>query len=136
MILRTDARRIIAHFVRPMWDEFCPDMSFGEALKKGWPSVDGWIWLLYVDDQVPKGIFALHELDEYIEINAAFMPEFRGKDALIGAKEAFSWVFENTNYTKIVTKPYDRRNLRFFAAHCGMKRTDRGYEVWENSATL
>ena len=90
--------------------------------------MEGWHYLLYIEDKEPKGLFVLQEHDEYIEIHAVFRPEFRGKSALMGAKEAFSWVFDNTNYTKIVTKPDDRRNLRYFAALVGMKRTNRGYE--------
>ena len=130
MIYKTDARAIITSFLHPMWGEFCPDLDFEEALSKGWPSTDGWIYLLYVNDKTPMGMFALNELADYIEINAVFRPEFRGKHALEGSREAFKWVFDSTDYDVIVTKPLDRPHLRHFARTCGMKKTERGYEIW------
>ena len=129
MIYKTDAKGVIIAAISPIWNEFCPDLGFEEALARGWPMISSdWHYLLFVDDEYPKGMFVLQEHDDHIEIHAVFNPNFRGKHALRGAREAFEWIFDNTDYNVIVTKPDDKPHLRHFAATCGMKRTDRGYE--------
>jgi len=74
------------------------------------------------------GAFPLLKHDDAIEINAAFLPKYRGEYAVKAAKEAFAWIWANTPFRRIIAD-IEIPHVSRFAAMCGMVRIGHLYEV-------
>ena len=74
------------------------------------------------------GCFPVEFHESKAEIHACFLPERRGYKAIAAAKEAFRWVFENTQYTTIISR-ISERHVKHFAIQCGMVKRGDHYEV-------
>ena len=75
------------------------------------------------------GAFPLQKFKNYIEIHAAFLPRYRGAFAVNSAKQAFEWIWANTNYKRIIADISDPK-IEPFAQRCGMVKTGKYYEVY------
>jgi len=63
-------------------------------------------------------LWSLHEDQDALRIHAD-MTDKKGKDVIQSAKDAFEWVFKNTNYKKIVARiPKENRKACFIARQC------------------
>lgn len=81
---------------------------------------------VYVEKLV--GAFPLLKHENAIEINAAFLPEYRGKFAVDAAKEAFTWIWDNTSFRRIIADIQEPHVARY-AHRCGMVKKGQLYEV-------
>ena len=96
------------------------------------PIISSDVIYLLDDDQ---DLWAFHEHLDGLMIHAELSVNRRGKDAVISARRAFKWIFENTDAKKIYAViPDDRKAACYMARWSGMKfthkeDTERCYEV-------
>jgi hypothetical protein len=72
--------------------------------------------------------FPCQKLRDVVEIHVACVRGYRGKRAVLAAKEAFKWIFSNTSYDSIVAN-ITLKNAKRFAVMCGMRRVNGRFEV-------
>jgi len=97
-------------------------------------------YLMVIKDGKDMGIFTLQPITGYDGplIHADLGDKCFGKDAKEGGRDAFKWIFENTNYNKIyAASPHDKRHAQFMAVAAGMKciykdTANRYYEITSN----
>lgn len=81
-------------------------------------------YLMEIKDGVDLGVWSLHPWKDGLMIHAN-LPHCSGKDAVESAKNAFKWIFINTNYKVIYAAiPNDKRHAQFMASWAGMKFHD------------
>lgn len=83
-------------------------------------------YLMEIKDGVDLGVWALHPKDEdditNLTIHANLGEGCRGRDAIESAKNAFKWIFNNTEFKHIIADiPNDKRHAQFMARWSGMK---------------
>lgn len=78
------------------------------------------------------GVFWLQFWNEMPEIHIAFLPEYRGKTAIMWGRRFIEWFFENTQYHGFFAD-IDEKHVAIYARACGMKRANGRFEVsrWE-----
>lgn len=98
---------------------------------QGWPEnlpVPGHSVILGAFTAELVGCFPVQFYFECAEIHVAFHPDYRGEFAVESAKEAFRWVWDNTNYHTIVAD-IESPHVARYAKRCGMKQIGERYEV-------
>ena len=80
-------------------------------------------YLIAMIDDRDVGVMCFHPHEDYPSsamMHVSFLPEFRGRAALRGYTDAFSWIFANTEYDRIVAEiPQEMRAAHFMARHAG-----------------
>ena len=67
------------------------------------------------------GLFPCVKEDNTMFIHAAILPESRGIKAVRAAREAFKWIYQNTNVKRILSPIYpNQKHVRHFAKSVGM----------------
>ena len=90
--------------------------------------------IIYLSDD-DKGIWTVHDYKDGVMIHADMTLKCRGKRAVESAKNAFKWIFENTENKIIYAKiSIEKPAASYIAIASGMKFThnnneDRFYEV-------
>lgn len=71
-------------------------------------------------------LWPLTEDGDALRIHAAVLPGYRGANAVESIRRAFRWVFDHTDYERVVAR-IDRRNRHacLFARWAGMRFTGR-----------
>lgn len=70
--------------------------------------------------------------DSEVEAHTALLPACRGRSAIIATKEAISWVFENTQATKISSYAFsDSPKVDWFCRAVGMSQSET--KDWPNT---
>lgn len=83
---------------------------------------------LGVFDGKMVGVFPCETYTDGIMIHACFLKGYRGEFARDAAKEAFSWIWNNTKYDKIQAY-IEPDHVKKYAAECGMKEINGLFEV-------
>ena len=74
------------------------------------------------------GLFPCETYPDKFLIHACFLKEYRGRFARTAAKDAFSWIWNNTKYDKIQAY-IEPDHVKKYAIECGMKEINGLFEV-------
>jgi len=85
--------------------------------------------LAVMDNGKIVGLFPCEAYKDRIIIHACFLPDFRGDFAVKSSKEAFHWIFANTDYNTI-TAYIEPEHVKAYARRCGMVENCGLFEVY------
>ena len=74
------------------------------------------------------GAFPCNESGDNLEIHAAFLKDYRGKEAVKAGRAAIKWIFENTGYNRVFSVQNTAHTSKY-AILCGMTRNGEEFEV-------
>ena len=101
------------------WDKLCSWVGAGKKT----PMLH-----IGVFDNGLVGLFPCEAYEDRLMIHACFLPGFRGDFAVESAKEAFKWIWNNTEYGKI-TAYIEPEHVKRYAKRCGMVESGGFFEV-------
>lgn len=125
MIRPIDSNSEIRDFLKKYYNEPVPDDFEG---------ITAVSFVLGKYDPDLKGCFPVSTINNELLIHACFKPAYRGKYALKAARQAFDWLFSNTNFSTIKATISDK-HIQHFAVACGMTRVNQHHEIrkWADS---
>lgn len=98
----------------------CDDGFDTESLPEEYP--DSFIILEALQGDKPAGFFVYHPTNcATVEVHTVLLPCAWGDDAIELAKASTAWIFENTNYQRIITQvPENNRHAQNLACNAGL----------------
>ena len=103
-------------------------VPYPEYVPEDFPCPSDKAMVLGVFDPDLKGCFPINIEEDRVQIHACFPKENRGQFAINAAKQAFRWVFLNTEFDVIFSKVRER-HVGLYARLCGMTCVNGHYEV-------